>query len=73
MFFQKNSGSDGVRLASVTMPIVSPAPVAPCAYSGSRWYCFAKSSGVRLPVCTAAGFTPERSRGVWIASLPKVG
>ena len=57
MLLQKNSGVAGSTLASVTIPIVTPAPLATFC-SGARLYCFAKSSGVRAPVCTALGLTP---------------
>ena len=70
---QKNVASEGLTLASVTIPIVWPAPVKPAEYSGSRLYCLAKSSGVRLPVCTAAGGTPWPRDGSCTALLLATG
>src|ERR1700733_9677558 len=49
VLLQKNSASDGVTLASVTMPIVVPAPVAPRLYSGARLYWLGEASRGRGP------------------------
>src|ERR1700733_13085130 len=73
VLLQKNSASDGVTLASVTLSLVVPAPVAQRLYSGSRLYWLGGASGVSAPVCSTAGFTPDFSAGVCASSLPKVG
>ena len=71
--FQKNVASDAFMLARVTIPIVRPAPVKPARCSGSRLYCLAKSAGVWLPVCTAAGLALLASSGSCTALLLATG